>query len=711
LDFQDDRKRQSELREYVAVMHMLCLLILASALILDSSLFAKGVYPIINIRSFALVGLMGFLAVLLYNSKTPIFSLSKKSLTWLDFAYVIFPLLVSVLILFYLGNSLPYADVVLLLPIIIAASILGKNAGLIMATVCSALLIFCRIFFLGESIWLVIQSKLLFIWIVYIEGWFIGGLTNIEAQYIRQLHYRAELEKFIAITSKKFINLDHEEMDDEIVFSLGEIASLTRADRCRILLFSGENKLEVTHEWQAKKVKPWVEPMQDLVTIEFPWLMEKLNSLENINISSIAGLPPEAEAEKEFLRVQGIQSLIVTPLVYGKTLLGLLWVDSMEVGKNWPEGITSFLKILGDVFINALKRKQAEEELRLSEERFFKAFNSTPNAMTIVTLKDGRFLDVNESFLHSTGYTREEVIGHTVEETDIWVNQQDRLKILKMLREKGAIRNFETSFYTKLKELQTVLLSAEIINLGGKPCILSTATNITERKQMEEDMARLERLHLVGEMAAGISHEMRNPMTTVRGFLQLLGGKEDCLKYKGYFDLMISELDRANSIITEYLKLAKDKAMDLKVQNLNTIVLALLPLIQADAVIANKFAEAELKEIPDLRLDEKEICQLILNLVRNGLEAMPPGGVLIIKTFVEDKEVVMAVEDQGMGIAPDLLEKIGTPFFTTKEKGTGLGLAVCYSIAERHKARISIQTSSSGTTFTIRFKVEDRIED
>ena len=110
-------------------------------------------------------------------------------------------------------------------------------------------------------------------------------------------------------------------------------------------------------------------------------------------------------------------------------------------------------------------------------------------------------------------------------------------------------------------------------------------------------------------------------------------------------------------------------------------------------------------DIPDLLLDKKEIHQVIHNLTRNGLEAMPPGGCLFIRTYKDGDVVVLAVQDQGKGIEPDVLEKLGTPFFTTKENGTGLGLAVCYSIAARHNAKIEIETGADGTTFYIKFKV------
>ncbi len=235
--------------------------------------------------------------------------------------------------------------------------------------------------------------------------------------------------------------------------------------------------------------------------------------------------------------------------------------------------------------------------------------------------------------------------------------------------------------------------------------IISTR-DITKRKQLEREVARLERLNLVGEIAAGIGHEIRNPLTTVRGFLQMLEGKDGCGQYKEYFCLMIEELDRANSIIKEFLSLAKDKTVKLRVQSLNSIIRAIHPLIQADAMLSNNSINLQLEDIPDLLLDEKEIRQLLLNLVRNGLEAMPSGGNLIIRTFMDGENVVLSIQDEGKGIDPLLFEKLGTPFVTTKDQGTGLGLAVCYSIASRHNAAIEVKTGSTGTTFFVRFNIQ-----
>lgn len=347
------------------------------------------------------------------------------------------------------------------------------------------------------------------------------------------------------------------------------------------------------------------------------------------------------------------------------------------------------------------------EELRLSREQFSRVFRASPCAMSVHALADGRIIDVNDTFLRCLGYRRDEVVGLTPLELGLWGDQAERQKMRDLLLQQGSIRNLETNFQNKSGDTIIGLLSAEIIELKGEPCILIAVIDITEHKRFEQEMNRLERLNLVGQMAAGIGHEIRNPMTTVRGFLQLLGDKEGCRAYGQFFSLMIDELDRANSIITEFLALAKNKPIDLSLQNINTTISSLYPLINADAVVQDKQVELELAAVPELHLDEKEIRQVILNLVRNGLEAMPIGRTLSIRTYVEHNEVVMAIQDQGSGIKPDLLEKLGTPFFTTKEDGTGLGLAVCYSIVARHGASIKIVTGPGGSTVFVRFKLPE----
>lgn len=225
-----------------------------------------------------------------------------------------------------------------------------------------------------------------------------------------------------------------------------------------------------------------------------------------------------------------------------------------------------------------------------------------------------------------------------------------------------------------------------------------------EKQKMENEMSRFDRLNLIGEMAASIGHEIRNPLTTVRGYLQHFSRKKDFSNYEESFGVMIQELDRANLIITEFLSLAKNKKVDLEPNDLNNTIAKIYPLLQADAVGAGKSIILELGEIPNILMDENEIKQCILNLVRNGLEAIKYKGIVIIKTYLDDQRVVLKIQDNGEGISQEIIEKLGTPFVTTKENGTGIGIPICYRIAERHHAQLDIETSSAGTKFFITFE-------
>ncbi len=220
----------------------------------------------------------------------------------------------------------------------------------------------------------------------------------------------------------------------------------------------------------------------------------------------------------------------------------------------------------------------------------------------------------------------------------------------------------------------------------------------------EAELLRLDRLNTVGEMAAAIGHEVRNPLTTVRGYLQLFQRKDESVSYREHFNTMIEELDRANAIISDFLSLAKNKATDMRRGNVNDVVGALVPLLQAEALRTGHDLKTDMGEIPDFLMDEKEIRQLILNLTNNAFQAMEPGGKVTVATRATEDEVVLSVRDTGKGISREVLNKLGTPFLTTKENGTGLGLAVCYRIAERHGAKIDVKTSSQGTTFSVYFK-------
>lgn len=344
-------------------------------------------------------------------------------------------------------------------------------------------------------------------------------------------------------------------------------------------------------------------------------------------------------------------------------------------------------------------------ELEESRNRYADLYDFAPvGYITIDQL--GCILEINLTGAAMLGMERTQLIGKPMLVFFAKNNIKPFLNHLRRCRRTNEKVTTELVLAGRIDvPIQVQLFSVPYKSTDGNLHYKTIITDITERKMYEKELARLDRLNLVGEMAASIGHEVRNPMTTVRGFLQLYRGKEAFLQYKESFDIMIDELDRANSIITEFLSLAVNKTIDLKTENMNAILENIRPLIQADALMSDKNIIMQLEEIPELKLNEKEIRQLILNLVRNGLEAMTRGGSLTIRTFSDTNGVNLSVQDQGKGIETHVMEKLGIPFFTTKDNGTGLGLAVCYSIAARHNAQIRIETSPFGTTFVVSFKV------
>lgn len=345
--------------------------------------------------------------------------------------------------------------------------------------------------------------------------------------------------------------------------------------------------------------------------------------------------------------------------------------------------------------------EKSNAELRRANERFYAAFNVLPSIMNICDLQ-GRIINTNSSFAKVTGWKKEEVVGCTPVEIGL-VCQDVFEDIENEFWKDGYVRNMEIPYTTKAGQIRSALFSAEKIVVDGETQMLAMATDVTDAKIMKSEMMRLDGLDLVGQMAAGISHEVRNPMTTVRGFLQMLQKKEECKPYQEYFELMITELDRANSIISEFLAVVKNKPSCHVEADLNTIIKAIEPLLATAAVVSGSTVALELGKIRGLFLDEKEIRQLLLNLVRNGLEAMDQPGVVTVRTYEEEGQVVLAIQDQGTGIPPQILAKLGTPFLTSKNNGTGLGLMVCYGIVERHKGKLEVATGAEGTTFYIRF--------
>ena len=355
-------------------------------------------------------------------------------------------------------------------------------------------------------------------------------------------------------------------------------------------------------------------------------------------------------------------------------------------------------------------RKQVEQKILESERQLKEQYDylnnliNTMNEFCYIYDQDFNLTFVNKKTTDGLGYSREEMLGRSIFD---FIHPDDREMVYAIAQKRLNhidVGRYEHRIICKDgQELLVRIKGSPIMKNGEITGAFVLCDDITEYRKLQSEMTRLDQMHTLGEIAAGLAHEIRNPMTTVNGFLQLLLKDGDFRDKREYLEIMIEELNRANSIIGEFLNLARNKIVDLKTCQINQVIRSLAPLLQADAFLSDRTIILKLGDVPDLLLDVKEIRQLIINLVRNALEATPCGGMVEITTRQENNFVLLSIKDQGKGIPDDVLEKLGTPFFSTKDNGTGLGLAICFRIIERHKARLGIDSNSSGTTFTVKF--------
>lgn len=316
-----------------------------------------------------------------------------------------------------------------------------------------------------------------------------------------------------------------------------------------------------------------------------------------------------------------------------------------------------------------------------------------------------RFVYMSPSSVKVTGYTPEEFYHDPTLLFSITDREFSDLFNPPLLYDPDI--NLPLTFCLKRKDEARIWIEQTYVPIYEKGALIALEgiiRDVTARKNMEQILSKVDKLNMVGQMAASVAHEIRNPLTSVRGYLQLMQRKQTDAAMLQRLELMISEIDRTNVIISEYLMLAQDKVPNLHPQCINDIITTLYPLIQATAVNNNMNVTLSLQDVPLLPLDTNEIRQLLLNLIKNSLEAMGSGGEILISTYRKRNKVILSVRDQGSGIPPNIQANAGTPFLTSKSTGSGLGLPICYRIASRHNADLHFITGSQGTTFFIEFE-------
>ncbi|XOK58737.1 CheR family methyltransferase [Paenibacillus elgii] len=342
-------------------------------------------------------------------------------------------------------------------------------------------------------------------------------------------------------------------------------------------------------------------------------------------------------------------------------------------------------------------------ELKSANEQLLKlscAIEQSPS-VTVIADAEGKIQYANPKFTEMTEFQMAEVAGSSLRELNHWdaspTSFEEIWSLLSSGHEwKGELecrRKNGPNYSEFVKILPIKDQDGRIIHY------LKIAEDITERKQTEELLRKSEMLSAVGQLAAGIAHEIRNPLTALKGFTKLMGSGG---QHGNYLSIMADELERIEEIVSELLVLAKPQAADFLPKSVASILHDVVMLLETQAIISKVTIETDIEdELPLASCVENQLKQVFINVLKNGVEAMPGGGTFLVKMEKSERgSIRISFIDQGCGIPESKLAKLGQPFYTTKNKGTGLGLMVSYKIIENHRGSMTI-TSKEGVGTTV----------
>ena len=233
--------------------------------------------------------------------------------------------------------------------------------------------------------------------------------------------------------------------------------------------------------------------------------------------------------------------------------------------------------------------------------------------------------------------------------------------------------------------------------------VIYVIENVNQQIEIREKLKRDEKLNVISQLAASVAHEVRNPLTSVRGFLQLMRDDENLQSaQKNYIEIAINELDHAQSIINDYLSLAKPNTEELSSINISDEVKKTIALMTSYSNIQNITIKTNIQDSLYIKGNSNEMKQVLVNIMKNGIESMEAGGILSVNTLEKNGLVSIEIIDSGKGMSKSQLNKLGTPFYTTKEKGTGVGMTISFQLIQGMKGKIKVKSElKKGTTFTI----------
>jgi len=378
----------------------------------------------------------------------------------------------------------------------------------------------------------------------------------------------------------------------------------------------------------------------------------------------------------------------------------IIWGSLHVTAINDP--MTNNKYFLAQVF-DITEQKNLERVLTHNEQKY-KLLADHSSDIIGLYLPDGRFLYTSPSINQILGYEDDELLGELpysfIHPDDISFVEKKHKTLLESKQPVLATYRFRHKDGTYIW-VESNLRSVIDEQTGKITGMIAISRDIRSRLEQDKLLHRSEKMAVVGQLAAAVAHEIRNPLTSVKGFIQLFSETKQC--NEEYMNIVLNELDRVEDIIFEFLTLARSHQEKMETIKIDELLKQVIQLLQTQAILVNKEINFLVESnIPPVEGDSNKLKQVFFNIIQNALDAIDEKGVVFVRLYSNDSRVCMEFIDNGCGIPENRLESVGEPFYSTKEKGTGMGLMTSYKIIENHKGKIDIDsTVGEGTTVSV----------
>ena len=550
-------------------------------------------------------------------------------------------------------------------------------------------------------------------------------------QFEDRMNYRLAIEAAISHTSQLLLSSASPNF-------YGVLTSLARAisgNRTYIFRVHDDvSKISNTYEWCDAETPSKKEHFQNLDVSAFPWWQAEFRDGNNLIIDDVDALSIKTSVEKTFLEQRGIQSLIIMPIYCSDLTVGLIGIEDTRGPREWQTEEIRAISIVAEMIATIWQREESERVLSQTIAQYTAMIDTVPALMYLKGI-DHRYISVNESFCRHVGKTEDEIIGFTdgdiypperadeYSRSDQTVLNQDGPSISQEVRSTDADGNTRWMSVTKVPVHDS---NGDIIAITG------LVQDITDRHENRERLIQADKLAAIGTLAAGVAHEINNPMGFIGSNLNTMA------KYVGKIRQFIeknhsSDINELNSIqeiledfsdaIEESIEGAtrvKQIVTDLKSfsrvdhaekchANLNDCLESTLNIVWNELKYKCK-VEKEFGDLPDIYCVPNQLNQVFLNMLVNAGHAIEDReGIIWIRTWADEEQVHVSIRDNGIGMTKQNINRIFDPFFTTKDvgKGTGLGLSLAFDIIKKHGGTIDVNSEVGiGTEFVTNLSLE-----